>query len=64
MVETDFTRKVFECLYADELTVNGIVKLIGYDNSYGRRKVKRTLELLKSEGLVSHKGYVWHQVSS
>ena len=64
MVETDFTRKVFECLYADELTVNGIVKLIGYDNSYGRRKVKRTLELLKSEGLVSHKGYIWHQVSS
>ena len=64
MVETDFTRKVFESLYADELTVNGIVKLIGYDNSYGRRKVKRTLELLKSEGLVSHKGYVWHQVSS
>jgi hypothetical protein len=64
MVETDFTRKVFECLYADELTVNGIVKLIGYDNSYGRRKVKRTLDLLKSEGLVSHKGYVWYQVSS
>ena len=64
MVETDFTRKVFECLYADELTVNGIVKLIGYDNSYGRRKVKRTLDLLKSEGLVSHKGYVWHQLSS
>jgi len=64
MVETDFTRKVFECLYADKLTVNGIVKLIGYDNSYGRRKVNRTLELLKAEGLVSHKGYVWHQVSS
>ncbi len=64
MVETDFTRKVFECLYADNLTINGIVKLIGYDNSYGRRKVKRTLDLLQSEGLVTHKGYVWHQVSS
>ena len=64
MVETDFTRKVFECLYAGNLTVNGIVKLIGYDNSYGRRKVKRTLELLKAEGLVSHKGYKWYQLSS
>jgi hypothetical protein len=64
MVETDFTRRVFECLYAGNLTVNGIVKLIGYDNSYGRRKVKRTLELLKAEGLVSHKGYKWYQLSS
>jgi hypothetical protein len=64
MVETDFTRKVFECLYANNLTINGIVKLIGYDNSYGRRKVKRTLELLQAEGLVAHKGYKWYQLSS
>ena len=39
MVETDFTRQVFECLYANALTINGIVKLIGYDNAYGRKKV-------------------------
>lgn len=64
MVETDFTRKVFECLYADSLTINGIVKAIGYDNSYGRRKVRKTLEFLESEGLIENNGYRWSQATS
>ena len=64
MVETDFTRQVFECLYANALTINGIVKLIGYDNAYGRKKVRRTLDFLEAEGLVENNGYRWSQVSS
>ena len=64
MVETDFARQVFECLYANALTINGIVKLIGYDNAYGRKKVRRTLDFLEAEGFVQNNVYRWSQVSS
>ncbi len=61
MVETDFTRKVFECLYAEPKSINGIVKHIGYDNVYGRKKVRQTLDFLVNEGLVITNNYRWAQ---
>lgn len=64
MIETDFTRKVFETLYAGSMTINGIVKAIGYDNTYGRKKVRKTLDFLADEGLVENRGYRWTQSTS
>jgi hypothetical protein len=64
MVETDFTRKVFETLYAGSMSINGIVKAIGYDNTYGRKKVRKTLDFLAEEGLVENRGYRWTQSTS
>ena len=61
MVETDFTRKVFECLYSGPKSINGIVKHIGYDNVYGRKKVRQTLDFLVKEGLVITNNYRWAQ---
>jgi len=61
MVETDFTRKVFECLYVGPKSINGIVKHIGYDNVYGRKKVRQTLDFLVKEGLVITNNYRWAQ---
>lgn len=60
MVETDFTRKVFESLYGGR-SINGIVKRIGYDNVFGRRKVRQTLDFLEKEGLVVCQNYRWSQ---
>jgi hypothetical protein len=61
MVESDFTRKVFESLYSGPQSINGIVKQIGYDNVFGRKKVKQTLDFLVKEGLVLTNDYKWQQ---
>jgi len=61
MVETDFTRKVFESLYGGPRSINAIVKRIGYDNVFGRKKVRQTLDFLVSEGLVLSENYKWKQ---
>ena len=63
MVETDFTRKVFEALYDGSKSINGIVKHIGYDNVFGRKKVRQTLDFLVAEELVLMKNYRWRQNS-
>lgn len=63
MVETDFTRKVFEALYDGSKSINGIVKQIGYDNVFGRKKVRQTLDFLVSEELVLMENYRWRQNS-
>jgi len=63
MVETDFTRKVFESLHGGR-SINGIVKRIGYDNVFGRRKVRQTLDFLEKEGLVVCQDYRWSQNGS
>lgn len=61
MIETDFTRKVFESLYGGSRSINAIVKRIGYDNVFGRRKVRQTLDFLEREGLVVQSNYKWTQ---
>jgi len=61
VVENTFTRKVFESLYSGPKSINAIVKRIGYDNTYGRRKVRQTLDFLVNEGLVLMKDYRWSQ---
>mgnify|MGYP003670819079 CR=1 FL=1 len=61
VVENDFTRKVFESLYSGPKSINAIVKRIGYDNTYGRRKVRQTLDFLVNEGLVLMNDYRWSQ---
>ena len=61
IVENDFTRNVFESLYSGPKSINAIVKKIGYDNTYGRRKVRQTLDFLVNEGLVLTKDYRWSQ---
>lgn len=61
MVETDFTRKVFESLYGGGRSINAIVKRIGYDNVFGRKKVRQTLDFLEREGLVTQTNYKWSQ---
>tara|TARA_B100000700_G_scaffold305264_1_gene378972 strand:+ start:281 stop:1108 length:828 start_codon:yes stop_codon:yes gene_type:complete len=61
MVESDFTRKVFESLYRGPQSINGIVKQIGYDNVFGRKKVRQTLDFLVKEGLVLTNDYKWRQ---
>lgn len=60
VLETDFHRRVYECLAEKPLSVTGIVTLtdergrpvVGYNNASGRRKVKQVLDLLWREGLV------------
>jgi len=61
IVENDFTRNVFESLYSGPKSINAIVKKIGYDNTYGRRKVRQTLDFLVNEGLVVMNDYRWSQ---
>tara|TARA_R110002020_G_scaffold205131_4_gene409694 strand:- start:320 stop:976 length:657 start_codon:yes stop_codon:yes gene_type:complete len=61
IVENDFTRNVFESLYSGPKSINAIVKRIGYDNTYGRRKVRQTLDFLVNEGLVLTENYRWSQ---
>jgi len=60
VLETDFHRRVYECLAEKPLSITGIVTLtdeqgrpiVGYNNSSGRRKVKQVLDLLWREGMV------------
>jgi len=60
VLETDFHRRVYECLAEKPLSITGIVTLtdergrpvVGYNNASGRRKVKQVLDLLWREGLV------------
>jgi len=60
VLETDFHRKVYECLAEKPLSITSIVTLtdehgravVGYNNASGRRKVKQVLDLLWREGLV------------
>lgn len=57
--ETEFHRKVYESLEEGPISITGIVKTVGYNNSYGRRKVRHILSLLADEGLVTTKYHRW-----
>lgn len=71
-LETDFHRNIYESLINGPLSITQMLKIkndngktiIGYDNGYGRRKIKEVLYLLWREGLIEKVGNHKWQISS
>ena len=57
--EQTYHRTVYEMLCDSPMTQTSILKKIGYQNTKGRAKLKKALELMMVEGLVDTDGKKW-----